>query len=125
MSRDWGQVEKMARRSLDIVRSLTESLSLHTSPLTYQHVLQEQCLDAGPQKRLKCLCRRIDDRLTLDVEARVEHHLPICQLSDGPEQLVEFGVACGRDRLHSGGAVDMGDGGQVGTVFLADIDIDD
>ncbi len=42
-----------------------------TRPAADQRVLEKQKLDSGTEKRLERFAGRVDDRLALDVEARV------------------------------------------------------
>jgi len=42
-----------------------------TRPAGDQRVLEKQKLDSGTEKRLERFAGRVDDRLALDVEARV------------------------------------------------------
>jgi len=42
-----------------------------TRPAADQRVLEKQKLDSGAEKRLERFAGRVDDRLALDVEARV------------------------------------------------------
>src|SRR5262245_59104042 len=42
--------------------------------LRHDDVVQDQIIDAGAQKTLKRILRRLDDRLALDVERGVDQH---------------------------------------------------
>ena len=79
-------------------------MTLPRSPAN-QRILQEQELDPGSQEGIDRLSRRIHDRLTLHVEARIEHHLAPCQLADLFEQSMELEIVLRRYRLHARRAV--------------------
>src|SRR5256886_577382 len=102
----------VARRRCDRLGSTGESRSGLARPAADERILEEQVLDPRPEERVERLARRVDDGLSLDVEARVQHHLPPRGLADGLQQGVKFRIVPGGHRLHAGGAVDVGDGGQ-------------
>src|SRR2546427_10112567 len=103
MALDIGQVEK------------TSTTARHAD------VFEEQVVDAGAEKGLDRLVRRVHDGLSLDVEARVQDHLPAGETPGGAQQRVERGVVVLGHGLHAGGAVDVGDRGKRLPVLPADV----
>ena len=68
----------------------------------HQNILKKEKVNTGAEKSLNRLSRSVDDRLALDVEARIEHHLPARGLSYRLQQRVELLVVFGGDSLYSG-----------------------
>ena len=84
-------------------------------------VFQEKAIDAGAEKRLDRFGGRVDDGLALDVETRVQHHLPPGLFSDRLKEVVKGGIILGGDGLHAGRTVHVGDRGQRGSPWLANV----
>ena len=66
-------------------------MTLPRSPAN-QRILQEQELDPGSQEGIDRFSRRIHDRLSLHIEARIEHHLAPGQLADRLKQRVKLEI---------------------------------
>src|SRR5512136_2796033 len=74
----------------------------------------------GPQKTVQRLLRAAYDRLVL-VEGSIEHDGDVGDCAKLLDQAVIFSIGISGHRLQSPGAVDVGDGGNLGPPRLADL----
>ena len=81
-------------------------------PPLNQDIFEEQKLNPGSEKRLERLARRVDDRLSLDVEARVQNHLATGQFPHLLEKCMKVAVVLFRDGLDTSRTVDVCDRGK-------------
>src|SRR5262245_12636462 len=85
-------------------------------------VLQKQSLNSGSQECLDRFARRVDDRLALYVESRIQDHFTAGCFSDRLQKSVEIRIVFCRHGLDASAAVHMSDGRKRRPVLLADID---
>src|SRR5271155_4433059 len=90
------------------------------SGAAHKIVFYEEAIDSGAEKSLDRLVRRVDDRLPLYVEARIQHDLAPGNLPQRFQQCVERRVVIRRNSLHARRAVDVSDRRQSCAILLAD-----
>src|SRR5271155_4892945 len=90
------------------------------SGAAHKIVFYEEAIDSGAEKSLDRLVWRVDDRLPLYVETRIQHDLAPGNFAERFQQRVERRVVIRRNGLHARGTVDVSDCGQGCAILLAD-----